>query len=135
LILATLTTVIVDHIRLPTRCQSGHSPKGFGETPVRCPIQTCRQGQLALWIRCNEVGTEEHDCLGSVSNHRWWDCTKRLSTLDDRTLRSSFRTDRQLDLDNVVFYRVNDQVPDRVQAELSHNVAAVRFSSFRAQVQ
>src|SRR5271155_3812139 len=42
---------------------------------------------------------------------------------------------RHLDLDDVVLDGVHNQIADRVQIELSHNVAAMCFHGFCAQVQ
>jgi hypothetical protein len=52
---------------------------------------------------------------------------------DDRRLGAKLR--RHLDLNDIVLDRVDHKIADRVEAQLPHNVAAMRFHGLRAQIQ
>src|SRR5260370_35086643 len=55
--------------------------------------------------------------------------------LGHRTLRIALDVKRDVNLNDIVLDGVDDQIADGVQAEFSHDVAAVRFHRLRAQVQ
>ena len=74
------------------------------------------------------------ECVGWLSrNLQRSDNITRLSGYG--SFRRAWDMRRHLDLDNVVFDGVYNQIADGVQAELPHDVAPVRLNSLGAQVQ